>query len=74
MHEGKLRSFLMQKESWYPQIFNAIDCNASEGAIRRLSKNRQMNVVKRFHNYWHTGSRHVKFYGGEHPCCFCQET
>jgi hypothetical protein len=33
-----------------------------------------MNVVKLCHNYWHTGSRHVRFYGGELPCCFCQET
>jgi hypothetical protein len=40
----------------------------------RLSNNRQMNVVKLCHNYWHTGSRHVRFYGGERPCCFCQET
>jgi hypothetical protein len=56
------------------QTFNAIDWNASEQALRRLSKNRQMNVVKLCHNYWHTGSRHVKFYGGECPCCLCQET
>jgi hypothetical protein len=42
--------------------------------MRWLSKNLQMNVVKLCHNYWHTGSRHVKFYGGDRPCCFCQET
>jgi hypothetical protein len=74
MDDGNLCSFLMQKESWSPQTFDAIDWNASERALRRLSKNRQMNVVKLFHNYWHTGSRHVKFYGGDRPCCFCQET
>jgi hypothetical protein len=73
MHDGNLRSFLMQKESWYPQIFDSIGWNASEQAMRRLSKSRQMNVVKLCHIYWHTGSRHVKFYGGERPCCFCQE-
>jgi hypothetical protein len=33
-----------------------------------------MNVVKLCHNYWHTGSRNVRFYGGERPCCFCQKT
>jgi hypothetical protein len=33
-----------------------------------------MNVVKLCHNYWHTGSRHVKSCGGDLPCCFCQET
>jgi hypothetical protein len=33
-----------------------------------------MNVVKLFHNYWHTVSRHIKFYGGDRPCCFCKET
>jgi hypothetical protein len=32
-----------------------------------------MNVVKLCHNYWHTGSRHFKFYGGYRPCCFFQE-
>jgi hypothetical protein len=74
MYDGNLRSFLMQKESWSPQIFDDIDWNASERAIRRLSKNRQMNIVKLCHNYWHTGSRHVKFYGGDRPCCLCQET
>jgi hypothetical protein len=74
IHDGNLRSFLMQKESWSTQIFDAIDWNASKRALKRLSKNRQMNVVKLRHNYWHTGSRHVRFYGGERPCCFCQET
>jgi hypothetical protein len=74
MHDDNLRSFLMQKESWSTQIFDAIDWNSSERALRRLSKNRQMNVVKLCHNYWHTGSRHVRFYGGERPCCFCHET
>jgi hypothetical protein len=64
MHEDSLRSFLMQKESWSSQIFDAIDWNSGERALRRLSKNRQMNVVKLCHNYWHTGSRHVRFYGG----------
>jgi hypothetical protein len=33
-----------------------------------------MNVVTLRHNYWHTGSRHVKFYGGDRPCCLCRET
>jgi hypothetical protein len=40
MHDGQLRSFLMQKESLSPQTFDAIDWNASERALRRLSKNR----------------------------------
>jgi hypothetical protein len=74
MHDNNMRSFLMQKDSWSSQIFDAIDWNSSERALRRLSKNRQMNVVRLCHNYWHTGSRHVRFYGGESPCCFCQET
>jgi hypothetical protein len=74
MYDDNMRSFLMQKESWSSQIFNAIDWKSSERALRRLSKNRQMNVVKLCHNYWHTGSRHVRFYGGERPFCFCQET
>jgi hypothetical protein len=39
MHDGNLRSFLMQKESWSPQTFDAIDWNASDRALRRLSKN-----------------------------------
>jgi hypothetical protein len=64
----------MHKDSWSPQTFDAIDWNASEQALRRLSRNRQMNVIKLCHNYWHTVSRHVKFYGGYHPCCLCQET
>jgi hypothetical protein len=72
IHDDNMRSFLMQKESWSSQIFNAIDWHSSERALRRLSKNRQMNVVKLCHNYWHTGSRHVRFYEGERPCCFCQ--
>jgi hypothetical protein len=33
-----------------------------------------MNIVKLCHNYWNTGSRHVKLYGGYRPCCLCQET
>jgi hypothetical protein len=33
-----------------------------------------MNVVKLCHNYCQNGSRHVRFYGGERPCCLCQET
>jgi hypothetical protein len=74
MHDNNMPSFLMQKESWSSQIFDAIDWNSSERDLRRLSKNRQMNVVKLCHNYWHTGSRHVRFYGGERPCCFFQET
>jgi hypothetical protein len=74
MHDDNLCSFLMQKESWSTQIFNAIDWKSSERALRRLSNNRQMNVVKLWHNYWHTGPRHVRFYGGERPCCFCHKT
>jgi hypothetical protein len=62
MHDGNLSSFMMQKESSSTQTFDAIDWNASERALGRLSKNRQMNVVKLCHNYWHTGSRHVMFY------------
>jgi hypothetical protein len=73
MHDDNIRSFLIQKESWSSQTFDAIDWHSSERALRRMSKNRQMNVVKLFHNYWHTGSRHVRFYGGERPCCFCQD-
>jgi hypothetical protein len=64
MHDGNLRSFLIQKDSWSSQIFDAVDWNASERALIWLSKNRQMNVVKLCHNYWHTGSKHVKFYVG----------
>jgi hypothetical protein len=64
MHDDNMRSFLMQKKSCSIQIFDAIDWHSSERALRRLSKNRQMNVVKLCHNYWHTGSRHVRFYGG----------
>jgi hypothetical protein len=74
MHDDNMRSFLMQKESWSSQTFDAIDWHSSKRALRRLSKNRKMNVVKLCHNYWHTGSRNVRFYGGERPCCFCQET
>jgi hypothetical protein len=66
MHDDDLRSFLMQNESCPPppRTFEDIDWNASERALRRLSKNRQMNVIKFCHNYCHTSSRHVKFYGG----------
>jgi hypothetical protein len=46
MHDDSLRSLLLQKESWSTQIFDAIDWNSSERALRRLSKNQQMNVVK----------------------------
>jgi hypothetical protein len=74
MHNDNLRSFLIKKGSWSIQIFDDIDWNSSKRALRRLSKNRQMNVVKLCHNYWHTGSRHVQFYGGYWPWCFCQET
>jgi hypothetical protein len=74
MHDNNLRYFLMQKESWSTQIFDAIDWNAIKRALRRLSKNRHMNVLKPCHNYSHTGSIHVRFYGGESPCCFCKET
>jgi hypothetical protein len=74
MHDDDLRSFLMQKESWSPQTFEAIDWNASKRSLRRISKNHQMNVIKLCHNYWHTGSRHVKLYGEDRPCCLCQET
>jgi hypothetical protein len=74
VHDDNMRSLLMQKESWSIQIFDAIDWNSSERTLRRLSKNRQMNVVKLCHTYCHTDSRHVRFYRGERPCCFCQET
>jgi hypothetical protein len=50
MHEDNMRSFLMQKESCSSQIFNDIDWNSSERVLRRLSKNRQTNVVKLCHN------------------------
>jgi hypothetical protein len=65
MHDDNMRSFLMWKESWSTQIFDAIDWNASQRPLRHVLKNRQMNVVKLCHNYWHTGSRHGKFYGGD---------
>jgi hypothetical protein len=74
MHDDNLCSFLIQKESWSPQTFDTINWNASERALRRLSKNWQVNVVRLFQNYWYTSSRHVKFYGGDSPCCFYQET
>jgi hypothetical protein len=64
MHDDNIRSFLIQKDSWSSQTFDAIDWHSSEWALRRLPKNRQMSVVKLCHNYWHTGSRHVRFYGG----------
>jgi hypothetical protein len=48
MHDYNLLSFLMQKESWSTQILDAIDWNASDRALRRLSKNRQMNVLNLF--------------------------
>jgi hypothetical protein len=63
----------MQKESWSTHIFDAIYWNSSERALRRLSKNQQMSVVKLCHNYWHTRKRHARFYGVERPCCFCHK-
>jgi hypothetical protein len=60
MHNGNLRSFLMQKESCSTQNFDTINWNASERAFRQLSKNHQMNVVKLCKNYWHTGSSYME--------------
>jgi hypothetical protein len=74
MHDDDLRTFLLMKETWSPQTFNSIDWHASKLALKCLSKNCQMNVVKLCRNYWHTGSRHQNFYGGDHQCCLCQET
>jgi hypothetical protein len=74
MFDGNHRAFLMQKESWSPETFDAINWNDTKRDLKRLSKNRQMNVIKLCHNYWHTGSRHATFYGGFRPCYFCQET
>jgi hypothetical protein len=74
IHDDNMLSFLIQKESWSIQIIDAIDWHSSEQALRRLSKNLQMHVVKLCHNYWHMVSRHIRFYGGERPCCFCQDT
>jgi hypothetical protein len=33
-----------------------------------------MIVIKLYHNYWHIGSHHHTFYGGDRPCYLCQET
>jgi hypothetical protein len=74
MHVDNMRSFLMPKESRSTQTFESINWNASERALRHLSNNHQMNGIKLCHKYWHSGARHVKFYGGDHPCCLCQET
>jgi hypothetical protein len=74
MHDDNIRSLLIHKESLSSQTFDAIKWHSSERALRRLTKNQQMNVVKLCHNYWHTSSRNVRFYGGEIPCCFCQDT
>jgi hypothetical protein len=74
IHDDDLHTFLMTKETCPPQRFDSIDWHATELALRRLLKNHQMNVVKLCHNYWHTGSRHQTFYGGDHPCCLCQGT
>jgi hypothetical protein len=74
MHDDDLRAFLMTKETWSPQTYDYIDWHASELALRCLSKNHQMNIIKLCHNYWHTGSHHQTFYGGNSPCCLCQET
>jgi hypothetical protein len=54
----------MTKETSSPQTFDSIGWYASELALIRLSKNRQMNVIKLSHNYWHTGSSH-RFYTEE---------
>jgi hypothetical protein len=74
MNDDDIRTFLMTKETWSLQTFDSIDWHASELALRCVSKNRQMNVVKLCHNHWHTGSRHKTLYGGDRPCCLCQET
>jgi hypothetical protein len=74
MNDDNLRTFLMMKETWSPQTFDSIDWHASELPLGRLPKNHQMNVVKLCHNYWHTGSRHKNFYGGDRPCFIYQET
>jgi hypothetical protein len=46
MHDNNMRSFLMQKESWSSQTFDAIDWHSSERALRRLSKNRHQRTGK----------------------------
>jgi hypothetical protein len=74
IHDDDLYDFLLKKETWIPRIFNSVDWCTSELALRRLSKNRQMNVIKLCHKYWHTGSHQQIFYGGERPCCLCQES
>jgi hypothetical protein len=50
MYDNNMCSLLMQKESWSSQTFDAIGWHSSKRALRRLSKNRQMNVVKLCHN------------------------
>jgi predicted SnoaL-like aldol condensation-catalyzing enzyme len=67
MHDDDLRTFLVTKETWSPQTFDSIDWYAIDLALRRLSKNHQMKVVKFCHNYWYTGSLHQTFYGGDRP-------
>jgi hypothetical protein len=50
MHDDDLHTLLLTKDTCSPYIFDSIDCHASELALRRLSHNCQMNVIKLCHN------------------------
>jgi hypothetical protein len=49
IHDDDLHTFRMTKETWYTHTFNSIDLHASALALRRLSKNRQMNTLTGTH-------------------------
>jgi hypothetical protein len=64
IHDDDLRVFLIQKKPGCHR-HSTLLTDMLKMAIRLLSKNRQMNVVKLCHNYWHTGSLCQTFYGGD---------
>jgi hypothetical protein len=54
IHDGNLCIFIMEKEAFSIHTFDSIDGHAGELALKRPSKNWQMNVFKLCHNYWNT--------------------
>jgi hypothetical protein len=69
--DAYLRAYLEDKELWSAQQFESIDWTNYRSAFKRLSKGRQIAVVKATHNLWHTGTRHQQYFGEAKSCCMC---
>jgi hypothetical protein len=71
IHGPTLRTYTLQKEGWYPHIFQSIAWDSFAVSFNKLTSAQQIIVTKKILSFWCSNHHHRCDRGQLKYCCFC---